>query len=594
MYLLKGVRGSGMLLFFTSVFILYFAFMIPRYFVIRPHITAYLTVIVFLFVLEWKPGWAIILPLVALLSINLYGIMYPIMILICVAYLAESFVRRMRTKAPFDRKEMLFTIPIVISMCAIFATPHGMSLLAVPFTPTLFTSHYVTELEKVGLDKLLSFNMDTLAPTQVSLFNLVLLLSVVSCITAIVRRDLRVSHGIMFAAGLLLLGRGIRFIFYFSLLALPLIKAHPPAGLLKEERKIFRIPALCAAALILIMPFAFLSHTFANRPAWPVSYSKLPAGVAAFLKHIKTGGTILNNPNVGGFYEWELYPDYKTFMDMQVTLLFKDEDYYTAVSSMRDEAVFAKVVAEYNPSFVTVQVKNPSFSLFARRFPDFVPVFFDDLEVLYANRSVYPDIADAYALSINPFLLQELKIDSLTEKEISLLLDELLRIRGLYPGGKLVNSLIASIYNHRKEYEKALPLTDAIIEAFPESQDGYRLRGDALMGLGRLDEAVGLYAKSLERSGDTIERQRTYKRMLLCYYSGGHFDKAYSILKASINAFTPDKDYHDYYYFGLTALEAGKPTESLMYFKFAELNVPEGDIPWREKIAQQLARFTVE
>jgi hypothetical protein len=594
MYLLKNVKDNRLFAFFVIVFIIYFLFMIPRYFVVRPHILAYLSVVIFLYVLEFKPDRTLFLPLVALISINLYGVMYPVIILICVAYLIESYVRRIKKKAPFDRKAMLFTIPVVISMCAIFATPHGRSLLAVPFTPTAFSSQYVTELEKLGIERLLSFNMESLAPTQVSLFNLLLFIAAVSFITALLKKDLRISHLIMFTGGLFLLSRGIRFIFYFSLLAMPLIKAHPPVTLLKENRKIYSLPALCAAVVMLIMPYTFLSHTFANRPAYPVSYKNLPTGVVTFLKHIKTGGTVLNNPSVGGFYEWELYPDYKIFMDMKVALLFSDKDYYTAVSSVRNEEVFRNVVFKYNPSFVTAPLKNPTFSLFAYKFPDYVPVFFDDVEALYVNKSIYPDIADKYALRINPFVLADLKMDSLTDAEINLLLDELLRIRELYTDTKLTNSLIATIYNKNREYKKALLFSDTITKSFPEAKDGYRLKGDALMGLSRFEEAVVHYTKALKRSSDKLDKQRIYKRILLCFYSTEQFDKAYSILDKSINAFTPDKDYHDYYYFGLTAMEAGKLTESRMFFEFAELNVPPHDVKWKNKIQEQLSRFIVE
>ena len=594
MYLLKNAKDSRLYAFLVIVFILYFLFMIPRYFVVRPHILAYLSVVIFLYVLEFRPDRTLFLPLVALLSINCYGIMYPVIILICVAYLIESHGKRIKNKAPFDRKEMLFTIPVVISMATIFATPHGRSLLAVPFTPTAFSSQYVTELEKLGIEKLLSFNMESFAPTQVSLFNVLLLIAVLSFITALVKRDLRTSHLIMFAGGLFLLGKGIRFIFYFSLLAMPLIKTHPPVTLLKGNRTTYSLSALCVAVLILVMPYAFLSHTFAKRPAYPVSYKKLPTGVAAFLKHIKTGGSILNDPNVGGFYEWELYPDYTIFMDMQVALLFRDEDYYTAVSSLRNEEVFRNVISRYNPSFVTAPVNNSTFSLFVYKFPDYVPVFFDDVEALYVNKSTYPGIADKYALSINPFVLADLKIDSLTDTEINLLLDELLRIRELYPDTKLTNSLIATIYNKRRKYKEALLFSDTIIKAFPESQDGYRLKGDALMGLSQFGNAVLNYSMALDRSADTLDKQRMYKRILLCYYVNGQFDEAYSILKSSINVFTPDKDYHDYYYFGLTAMEAGKLTESRMLLRFAELNVPAHDVQWKNKIQQQLLRFIVE
>jgi tetratricopeptide (TPR) repeat protein len=114
------------------------------------------------------------------------------------------------------------------------------------------------------------------------------------------------------------------------------------------------------------------------------------------------------------------------------------------------------------------------------------------------------------------------------------------------------------------------------------------------MGLSYFEDAVLHYTLALERSGDTLEKQRMYKRILLCFYISGQFDKAYAILKKSINVFTPDKDYHDYYYFGLTAMEAGKLTESRMLLKFAELTVPAHDVQWKKKIQEQLSRFIVE
>jgi len=44
----------------------------------------------------------------------------------------------------------------------------------------------------------------------------------------------------------------------------------------------------------------------------------------------------------------------------------------------------------------------------------------------------------------------------------------------------------------------------------------------------------------------------------------------------------------------LLKMESGKLTESRMYFKFAELNVPAHDVQWKKKIQDQLSRFIVD
>jgi hypothetical protein len=574
-YIFQKSKEDISYLYPLTLFLLYFLLFMPRYLNLRPYTFSYLFIVSFLYILECKPRRAFLLPIIAVFWTNLHGIEYPVMILICLSYLIDPFWSRIRSKTPFTKKELSYVVPIVISMGAIFLTPHGPRLLQIPFESIEYVSRYISELKQLGTSDFLSYHIDRLAPEQLTVFNVLLAISCLAIITALLKRSLRMSHLLLFMGGSFLLLKGIRFIYEFSLLALPVVVANPLLSRFKERTMMTKLVSALTLVVLIVMPYMYVKNTFTNRPRYPFSYRNLPYGITAFLKRIDVGGTVLNSPNNGGFLQWALYPDYKIFADMEVPFLFTFEDHHYALNSFHDEHVLRKFIAEYGPSFITVPIKNVKFSKMIKHIPDYSFIFFDDYEVLYVNGAVFPDIAREYALKIDPFVLATAEVGELKEmsdEDIGLFLNELMILNEIYPDHGMANRYMGMIYNKKRQYNQAMSHAERLIDIFPESRIGYELKADSLMGLRLFNDAVSHYYRALERSDD-IEAQRIYRRLLLCFYSL----KEYNL-----------------YFFGLTALKLDRTTEARMFFQFADLKVPPDDQEWKRKMQEHLSRFITD
>jgi len=593
-YILKGQKNYKSLSFLTIIFTLYLLLLIQRYLLVRPHIFTYLFIATFLYILEFKPKKTKYLPLLAILWTNLHGVVYPVLILITLSYIIEFFIKRIKNKTPFKREELSYIIPVVLSMGAVYLTPHGIKLIEIPFTSTEYASHYINELRQLNLDILSSFEITTIAPSFMTVFNVLLLIAFLTVLTALFKRSIRLSHLLMFIGGIVLLSKGLRFLSEFALLVMPVLTANTLIASGNHSRKISKSVHIVLAVLLMVMPFIFLKNLFANQSRYPFSQRNLPHGVSIFLNKIEASGSILNYPNNGGYLQWMLYPKYKIFMDMEVPFLFKDEDFYTAVNAFFNDEVLRKFLSKYDPSFITVPASNIVFKELIKKYPDYIVVFFDDSEVLYVNKKHYPDIAKKYALKmIDPFTLIGKDISLLNEEEKESLLKELLTLTEIYPDSGLTNQIIAMIYNKEGNYNKALKYADKLIKIYPELPKGYRLKGDTFMGQKLFDKAVPYYNTALKKTGEA-ESSSLYKKLWFCYTNLKQHKKAYDALKKATEIFSVTTSYVDLYNLGLSALQAGETSEALMLFKFAYLKVPPDDTEWKEKIEEQLARFEIQ
>ncbi len=344
---------------------------------------------------------------------------------------------------------------------------------------------------------------------------------------------------------------------------------------------------------MIIMPIVYMRTTFYTDLKYPVSQKNLPSGNVAFLNYIDKGGTVLNFPNKGGYLLWKLYPKYKIFMDMEVPFLFTDEDFFIVDNAFNDAAVLDKVIAKYNPSFIMVPLNYPTFKRLIKSHSEYVVVFFDDEEVLYVNKTVYPDIAEKFALKkIDPFTLIGKNIALLNEKESEAFMSELFRINKIYPDNGLINQTIAMFLNKKGQYEQAIPYAETIIKNFPELPKGYRLKGDSLLGLKQYEQAVSYYELALKHS-DTEAKKSLYKKLWFCFSRLEQYNKAYKALKKAVDIYSPTTPFTDFYNLGLAALQNGKITEALTLFRFAYIKTPSDDVEWKKKIEKQLSNFII-
>ena len=565
---------------------LYAVFLYPRYTLVRPHTLSYLLLVLCLWILESRSRLVYALPLLSVLWVNLHGITYPVLFVVLGAYLLDWAWDLLRGSGGPAGRRLAPGLVLALSLLAPYATPHGLKLLGVPFTPTGFASEYINELAKLRVADLAALGTQALVPTP---WTVVVIVGGLA-LGGLLGGPFRPSRVVLLAAAVGLLVRGQRFLYEFVLLTLPLVTA--PGGLprLAEFLLRRRWVAWGVVAVFLAVNASFAWSVVRDRGRYPFSPENLPVGVVAFLKTAGPGGRLLNHPNAGGYLQWELYPRYRIYMDMEVPFFFTDEDMFRAVNAFSDPTVFGGLVEQYRPQFVTVPIGAREFKAVQERYPRYRLVFFDDAEALYADREQLPDLVEAFEIRhLDPFEIFGRKLDDLLkdvdETEVEAEVERLLRV---HPGSGLGNQLMAMLLLRRHEYEAALEHARTVIEWFPSSPRGHKLAGDALKGLGRLEEALEAYRRVTRRSSGTLA-EAAWRQMGLVYTELGSRGDAYRALKRGVRPFRPTTGYKDLYFLGSAAFLTGRVDEARTLLGFARLKVPASDAEWAERLERQAA-----
>lgn len=569
--------------FITFVFSLYLVFLLQRFIVIRPHILSFLFIGLFLYIIEIKPERTIFLPVLALLWVNIHGIVYPVMLLIVLAYLAEFFIGRIRNKEKPTGEELRYIIPLILCIATVYCTPHGSKLTWIPFIPTGFASHYINELKPMTFHDLFSFIIVNFIPNDNTIFNILFLIICCAIVAAIFDKRRRISHFILCAGGMVLLTKGIRFQFDFILLAIPVLRYLFSLKIHLFERTIvIRVLSIFLMAGLMLMPVLVIKETFKNMSRFPFAIANLPHGITTFLNKVDGSGNVLNFPNNGGYLQWELYPRYKIFMDMEVPFLFTNEDMFLAKNVFLNRTFLDKVIKQYNPSFISVPFQFAGFRDIIKHYPRYTIVFFDDMEVLYIQRDHFPHIAERFQfLAIDPFELLGSKVDYLNRiKDMKIFMRELNSIVDTYQESGIANQCLSLLYMRIGNYEKSLMHADKIINNYPESPTGYKLKAESLEKLERFSEAEKYYSHALKRKKDSIE---IYRKIGMLYLKAGKHKKAYDTLVRSMNIYTQDTTYIDLYYLILAAVKSKKLWEAEILFRYAYKSIPETDRVWLER-----------
>jgi tetratricopeptide (TPR) repeat protein len=558
---------------------------------VRPHLFSYLFIVVFLYILEFKQDKIWLLPLLGILWSNVHGIEYPVMFLIVFAYLVEIYWRRFRKKPTGNavgKKEKWLLISVFYT---IFITPGVTDLVQTPFSVSFqnaaYQHLYVIELLPIPFRNFFIFAPVSVQGLISSLQNLIVLLSAAFLLIGLWKRKLRISHAVLLIGALLLLAKHSRFNCEFTLLSIPLLRhgAHLIAERFQFPR---RVVDLALPVVVVLLPLLVFHGTLGNRPAYPFSQSNLPTGVVRFLNQYATGGKILNEANTGGYLPWALTPKFKIYMDMQMSI-FSDTDFAVAQNAFFDANVFKTFIRKYNPSFISIALNKPFFKKIVANYPQFVPVFFDQAELLYVNKDHYGDLAERYALkAIDPFNYGEVIYADESAEKLSEISSEASRMLDQDPANYRAHHILSSISVVRRQYDKALSHAEAIIRLYPEQSHGYALKGDALFWMGRYEEAARLYKKALDM-GRTSKAENVYWNLHASYNNLKEYKKAYRVLSKYVNPFNLNTDYKEVYQLGMSAASVGKIREAVTFLKIAKLKVPPTDAEYVQKIDKNLA-----
>jgi tetratricopeptide (TPR) repeat protein len=558
---------------------------------VRPHLFSYLFIVVFLYILESKRDKIWLLPLLGIFWSNVHGIEYPVMFLIIFAYLGEIYWRQFRKIPPGNvvvKKKKWLLISVFYT---IFITPGVIALVQTPFSVSFqnaaYQHLYVRELLPIPFRNFFIFAPVSVQGLIAALQNIIVLLSAAFLLIGLWKRKLRISHAILFIGALLLLAKHSRFACEFTLLSIPLLRqgAHLIAERFQFPR---RVVDLALPIVVVLLPLLVFHSTMGNRPAYPFSQSNLPTGVVRFLNQHAPGGKILNEANTGGYLPWALNPQFKIYMDMQMTI-FSDTDFAVASNAFFNANAFKTFIRKYDPSFISVSLNIPHFKKVVSTDARFVPVFFDQAELLYVNKAHHSDLAERYALkAIDPFHYAEVIYKDESAEKLAEIFSEASRILDQDPANYRAHHILSSISVVRRQYDKALSHAEAIIRIYPEQSHGYALKGDALFWMGRYEEAARLYKKALDM-GRTSKAENVYWNLHASYNNLKEYKKAYRVLSKYVNPFNPNTDYKEIYQLGMTASAVGKIREAVTFLKIARMKVPPADTEYVQKIDKNLA-----
>ena len=351
--------------------------------------------------------------------------------------------------------------------------------------------------------------------------------------------------------------------------------------LLNKERRILLVKFVFICFLS-IVSLLCLKDIFRNLPSFPVSNTHLPHGVATFLQKIDAGGAVLNSPDTGGYLQWALYPKYKIFTDMEVPFLFTDEDMNVALKVFSDYQTFSKVLALYDPPFISVPINIKQFQQIIKMYPRYRPVFFDDNEALYVDERHYPLIAGENLLKfIDPLTFSGMTFSEIqNHPNLDMVLAELERMHSIDPDIGVVNRSLSAIYQQKGEYSKALIHADAFIRSYPESDIGYALKGSVLQGLKKYDEALNNYDTALEKAAGNTALHRAIG---LVYFEQKRYRNAYDRLIRATDIYSPATSYKDLYYIIYSASKVNMKREALFYWRYGVQMLPPDDKEWNDK-----------
>lgn len=578
-FIVEEKDSRSHIILITLLFIAYFTLIEGRTINLRPHLFSQMFMLLFLYILERRPRWAPLLPLITLVWVNLHGIEWVIPGLIGGAYLIEYLIGRYRHDRSGDRG---WRYPASIIACApaVLLTPHGIDLLGTPFDVPPFVSMYINEMRPLDPVLFYTIVLDGKNLAYTTAFTILFLITCWVFIRALLKGRLRVSHAILAIAGAVLLMKGIRFVWEWAFLTLPLLShaigTEPPIRFPQQRRVLFGFLLL----VVLALPFVKLIKTWPNPAApFPLNTWTLPIGSVNFLRQqAPEGGNIISSLGRAGYFHHQLQPNFLVFADLQMSL-FTDLDVFKIYRFNSQKHATNRLLEQYRIDFILVENSLKSFPKKLEDHPEFKPVFMDDYVVVYANEKHHADLVERFELkATHPFSPADVKDDD----DPDAILTELKRMLPFDPDSDRLNHVITRIQFNEERYKDAIASGRRFLAAHPNDPNSYYLVGDALRNQEDCEQALPLFERGLKYSDDTFKKV-LYTRIGACYNGLRDFDKSYSYLRKSLNPYTHPSDPTFLYQLAYVAYVTGRTTESMELLNMLAFSLPADKEDLRQK-----------
>ena len=301
------------------------------------------------------------------------------------------------------------------------------------------------------------------------------------------------------------------------LLALALVRVadHLPArGLERPPQRLERLGAL---ACLLVLSVSIVGQAFLSSP-WPqrgfgVQPNFFPEGAAAFLERYHLDGRVFNTYEFGGYLLWRRWPANQVFIDGQYDgILFDEALLEEYIQTFQSPAVLDRIVERDHVDILVLDARPGWMLPYIGTHPDWARVYWDRVAEVYVRRG--GRFAQLVATHEYRLTRSELESGYLTAYRgdpdtWARALAELRRAAEENPEN------VEAWLGLAQEYRVAGPAAlEKRVEALTRAQillDGDPLlarvhaeRAEALLQLGRLDEATAAARESLRVYGDQI------------------------------------------------------------------------------------------
>ena len=528
-----------------------------RAYQLRPHLFSYLFILIFFYILEYRPKLAPALPIITIFWANIHGVEWPVPALLCGAYALPEIINIWKKQPSRIERPLLYIGSIIACAPAFLLNPYGWELFLAPFMIDSDAHLYIGELKRLNLPTLSTINLNLYTIHINSALSVLFILVSIYFIIGIYTRKLSLTAIILFIGASFLLAKGVRFIWEWLLLSLPVILfmlKHQDDSKVAINKPV--ITNIFVAYIIFVFGNTLYSktNTFGD---YPFDSRHLPTELGSFVAQSGANGRLLTPPNKAGYIEWKTWPDFKTFIDMQFPPS-TDIDMFRLNLAYDNEAALKTFIETYEPDWISIPVNHNPASKNIKKMEEFVPVFLDDGMVLYGNKVSFPEIVKNYGLEyVNPHNLFDVNKEN--EKEY---LDEMLKLFDLNPNSFRITQGLIWYFRNNADMDKAHIYTKHSIEIAPYDPNSYYLHGMTLRDLGEYDEAIPFLKKAISISGAN-GKHLVQKTLGSIYFFKDDFASAYDMFEKSLNPYIRFVSADELYMYAMSATIVGEMNKAL-------------------------------
>ena len=528
-----------------------------RAYQLRPHLFSYLFILIFFYILEYRPKLAPALPVITVFWANIHGVEWPVPALICGAYALPEIINILKKQPSRIERPLLYVGSIIACAPAFLLNPYGWELFLAPFMIDSDAHLYIGELKRLNLATISTVNINAYTISTNSALAVLFILVSTYFIVGIYTRKLSLTAIILFIGASFLLAKGVRFIWEWLLLSLPVIVfmlKHQDGSNISFNRPV--ITNILVVYIIFVFGNTLYSktNTFGD---YPFDSRHLPTELGKFVTDSGAKGRLLTPPNKAGYIEWKTWPNFKTFIDMQFPPS-TDIDMFRLNIAYDNEIALRTFIQTYKPDWISIPLNHNPASKNITKIEEFIPVFLDDEMVLYGNKVSSPEIVKKYGLNVvNPHNLFE--VDKENEEGY---LAEMRMLFDLYPNSFRITQGLIWYFRNNSDMESAHKYTKHAIKIAPYDPNSFYLHGMTLRDLEKYDEAIPFLKKAIKIAGaNTIHLVQ--KTLGSVYFFKDDFSSAYEMFEKSINPYIRFVSADELYMYAMSSTIVGEMNKAL-------------------------------